>query len=315
MLLLSFFFGAAGPVFAAPDELIYADGRRETVENPRKDSKGQWVGTRDGRRTTLKAGEIVAIVDAKGAETVILPELADGPLSAEQTVAAAAVRDPKNKEWAKSIETLAATPARAAHDALLSLAASKDKELRGRAYRGLCGLYTKASALAAADTILNEKDTALRRDSVSILYSVEEILRRCELTPLLERGVADKEALVRIAFALLSPRDHAASTQVLHNDGLKHSDHHVRESCATELARRGDQSGESILISMLGRTKIPEFDGGEELLKKVLTAEQTEVCTLLGAFHTKTARAALEKALKSPFEPVRKAAQAALEKK
>ena len=297
----------------APDELLFADGKREPVENVRKDSKGQWMGTREGRRVELHGGEIVAIVDAQGKETVILQQLADGPETAETKALVASLQDPKNETWRESLRTLGRHPARSTHDALLALAASKKKELRVRAIHALCGLYTKESVLAATNALLADKDVTSRRSSASALASVSEIFGRCDATALLERGIADSDGDVRFIFACLAPADHAAALAVLKNDGLKNKDHHFREDAAAELAERGDAAGEPILIALLTRTKIPGFDGGDELMTKVLVREQTHICALLGKLDTETGKAALKKALESsPHEAVRKAAEAAL---
>ena len=75
--------------------------------------------------------------------------------------------------------------------------------------------------------------------------------------------------------------------------------------------RRGDASGESILISMLARAKLPGMDD-PVLGEKYLIEEQVAVCEVLGKFDTDTSRAALQKATKSPHEAVRKAAEASL---
>jgi hypothetical protein len=99
---------------------------------------------------------------------------------------------------------------------------------------------------------------------------------------------------------------------VLKADGLKSSDHHDRESAALELGRRGDSSGESILVGMLARDKLPGFDGGDALMETCLIQEQVEVCRVLGKLGSDSAKAALKKATASRREAVRKAAADAL---
>lgn len=295
----------------APDELVLADGRREPVENVRKDSKGQWMGTRAGRRVELH-GEVVAFVDAQGKETVIVQQLADGPETAETKALLASVQDPKNETWRESLRMLGRHPARSTHDTLLALAASKKKELRVRAIHALCALYTEESVLAATNALLADKDPASRRESASALSSVSEIFRRSKSTALVERGLADASGDVRFSFACLAPLEHAGALAVLKNDGLKHKDHHFREQAAVELGERGDAAGESLLVALLARTKIPGFDGGDELMTKVLVHEQTHICEVLGKLGTDAGKTALKKALESPHEAVRKAAEAAL---
>jgi hypothetical protein len=117
---------------------------------------------------------------------------------------------------------------------------------------------------------------------------------------------------VRIVFALLSPHDDAAATAVLRADGIKNADHHIRESSALELGRRGDGAGESILVGMLARSRLPGFDQDTALMEQYLIREQVEVAGVLGRLGTGSAKAALRKAATSRFEPVRKAAEAAL---
>lgn len=296
---------------SAADVAIHADGRRQTVEDPRKDSAGRWMATVEGRRTPLGA-RVVALVDAKGAETVLIPELSDAPKSAEQDAALQQLLDPRNEGWTLAGERLAQPPSRAVLDELLALARSPKKELRGRAITALTWLPTRESALAAAQAVLAEKDVGLRRDGASALHAVREILRRCDSLELIQTGIADKDASVRVTFALLAPADLEPAKDLLRKEGLKHSDHHVRESAALELGRRGDSAGESILIAMLARTKLPGIDD-PALNERYLIEEHVAICEVLAQFDSDAARKALEKAAKSPHEAVRKAAEAALQ--
>lgn len=314
LALLPLILGCPPSMAPAPDQLIYADGRRAPVEDPRKDSKGQWLGTRDGRRVALKAGEIVAIVDDKGKETEILPELAEEQLTPAAEALLAQLRDTRNDDWRSALQTLGARPTRGVHDAMLALSTHKQRELRGRAIWGLCALHTKVSVMAASEAILTEKDAGLRHDNSSALYSVEEIFRRCDSLAAVERGLQDADVGVRLTFATLSPRDHEAGTAVLREVGLTNRDHHVRESSAEELGLRGDAAGESILISMLARTKMPGVDKSDaELGERLLIEEHVRMCAILGKLGSKNGQAALEKALKSPHEAVRDAAKKALD--
>ena len=57
--------------------LVHADGRRENATAPRKDAKGEWSVEREGRRTVVHGGEVVAIVDANGKETAIRGKCVD----------------------------------------------------------------------------------------------------------------------------------------------------------------------------------------------------------------------------------------------
>lgn len=295
-----------------PDEILLADGTREPVEDARKDSKGRWMGTRDGHRTELRGGEIVAIVDAKGRETEILPALADDAEPPETKALLASLQDPKNEHWREAALALGRRPLRSVHTQLVALTAAKRKDVRVRAVSALCELHTKESVLAATTALLADKDASARRESASALASVCEIFRRADSAALLERGLADSDGDVRFVFACCAPLDHAPALAVLKADGLRNKDHHFREQAAVELGERGDAAGESLLVALLARTKIPGFDGGDELMTKVLVHEQTHICAVLGKLGTETGKAALKKALESPHEAVRKAAEAAL---
>lgn len=292
-------------------EIVLADGRHEPVEDPRQDSHGRWMATREGRRTVLKPGEVVAIVDAAGKETVTLPELADAPDPPETAAALAALRDPKNAAWREATEQLGARPSRGILDALLALASDARKEMRSRAITALARLRTRESVKAATDAVLAEKDKGLRRDAASILFSVQEIFRRCDAKDSVAAGLADKDVMVRIDFAALSPAGNAQADAVLRNEGLKHADHHVREMAALELGLRGDVAAEPELAGMLARNELPGIDD-PELMQRMLVREQVQICGIFAKSGTDTAKAALRKALSSPREAVRKAAEAAL---
>lgn len=305
-------FLAAGAAFAA--EVEFADGRRETVDDPRQDAKGQWVATREGRRTTLKPGDVVAIVDDAGKETVTIPALAEAPDPPTILAALETVKDGADGVWEAALDVLAARPSRSVIDALVALAGNTKKDLRARSYRALCGLRTRESVAAAGAAILREKDDAVRRASASMLFSVQGIFRRADTVETVKAGIADRDAGVRVEFALLSPPDMEAANAVLRADGIRHSDHHVRESAAMELGRRGDASGEAILSGMLTRTSLPGAEKGEPIYERLLVEEQVAVCRIFAKLKTARGRAALEKATKSKHEAVRKAAAEALAK-
>ena len=293
-------------------ELVFADGRRESAAAPHKDAKGEWTVERDGRRTAVHGGEVVAIVDKDGKETVIVPALTDAANTPEITAALASLQDPKNKTWEQLRELLAKRPSRAVNDALVALGSDSRKEVRLRALTALAWLRTKESSLALAAAVLSEKDPGLRRSAASALYSVEEILRRSDVTELLAKGLVDKDATVRIIFASLAPPEDATAMEVLRKDGLKHSDHHMRESVAQQLGERGDGSGESILIGLLSRTKAPALSGDAEFDEKLMAEGQARACFALGKIGSATARAALNRAATSRSPLVQQAAAKAL---
>jgi HEAT repeat protein len=295
-------------------EIIRADGRREPVTDPKQDSQGAWVATIEGHRTILKPGDVVVIVDDAGKETVTIPEFADPPDPPETAAMLASLSDPKNDAWQTVMEPLAKRPSKAIHDALVALSTNAKKPLRDRAVRALLQLHTRASVMAAAAAILAEKDKRLRVELASALYSAQEIYKRCDCADSLKAGIADPDRDVRLVFATLAPQDDATALTVLKNDGLKHSDHHQRESAAVEVGRRGDKSGESILVSMLAWTKL-DVSEDAALNDRILGEQQVEVCEVLGTFGTPAAKTALEKAKASKLECVRKAAEAALAKK
>src|SRR5690606_14185359 len=142
---------------------------------------------------------------------------------------------------------------------------------------------------------------------------VQEIVRRCDAAKSVERGIEDKDSVVRVVFALLAPADLAAGSAVLRTDGLKSRDHHIRESAALELGRRGDAAaGESVLIGMLGRNRLPGFDGAAAPMEELLVREQVEICRILGGHGSESGKAALRNATSSRFAAVRQAAERAL---
>lgn len=292
-------------------EIIFADGRRETVQEPRKDSQGRWTAVRDGHRTSLRPGDVVVVIDDAGSESVTIPSQAEPPDAPESAAALASLRDPKNDAWRASAERLGTRPTKALLDALVALTSDANKELRSRAIVGLTMLRTKEGVTAAAAAVLAEKDATLRREAASALFAVGEIFVRSESKDLVQAGISDRDAMVRIVFASLAPLDLEAAKAVLRTDGLKHGDHHVRESAAVQLGRRGDGAGESILVGMLARARLPGIDD-DALMERMMTREKVEVCALLGKLGTDTAKAALRKAAASGVEAVRKAAEAAL---
>lgn len=303
---------AVAASWAHAGDLLHADGTHEPVQEARVDAQGRWTGVRDGHRTVLKPGDVVVITDDAGAETVTIPATAEPPDAPGTPAALSSLKDPKSGEWRTAAERLGARPTKALLDALVLLTADPKKELRSRAITALAEQRTKEGVVAAATAVLAEKDTGLRRDAASILYAVGEILRRADAKELIQRGLADKEVMVRIAFATLSPRDLEAATAVLRTDGLKHSDHHVREQTAVELGLRGDGAGEALLVNMLARAKLPGIDD-PVLMERLMTREKVEICGILGTLGTETAKAALRKATASTSESVRKAAKAALD--
>ncbi len=302
-------------VTAQSVQIVYADGRHRDATAPQQDAKGRWSVECEGRRTVLHGGEVVAIVDAKGKETVIIPPLAPTPDTAETTAMLASLGDPKNKEWELSAEQLGQRPTRSVFDALVALGTDGRKDLRLRAITALARLHTKESAVAAANAVLAEKDPGTRRVAASVLFSVGEILKRSDADAILAKGIADKDAEIRIPFAILSKPDDLAANAVLRNDGLKHSDHHVREMAAEELGERGDPAGENVLLAMLARPRVPGLEGDKAFLERMMIEERVRICGALGKLSTATAKSALQKATTSPFEAVRKAATVALQAK
>lgn len=292
-------------------EVVFADGRREPVTEPRRDAKGVWTATREGRRTVLEPGDVVAVVDDAGTETVTIPATADPPDAPEAAALLASLRDPKNPSWRQTADQLAERPTKSVLDALVALASDPAKESRRRAVAALARLRTREGVVAAATAILAEKDAALRRESASVLFSVQEIFRRAPTEDVVRKGIADRDAIVRIDFALLAPHDVEAAGEVLRKEGLKSGDHHVRESAAVALGRRGDGAGEGILVGMLARARLPGIDD-EALMERLMIREKVEICGILGKLATDSAKAALRKAASAGPEPVRKAAEDAL---
>jgi HEAT repeat protein len=192
------------------------------------------------------------------------------------------------------------------------MAVDRSKELRRRAVHAPARTYTREGAVVAGTAILAEKDAALRREVASVRFAVQEIWKRADTAALVEQGLGDKDPIVRVVFAELAPADSAAALAVLRADGLKSGDHHVRESAAVQLGRRGDAARESVLIGMLARTKLPGVDGDDALMQRMLAREQAEVCEILGRIGSPAAKAALQRATASKLEAVRKAAAAAL---
>ncbi|MBK6942001.1 MAG: hypothetical protein IPH13_17620 [Planctomycetes bacterium] len=296
-------------------EVVHADGRRERVEDPRVGSNGQWTATIDGRRTPLKAGEIVVVIDDAGVETITIPPTADEADSPEVTALLAGLRDAKNDAWMLTLDRLGARPTKTLQAALDVLVLDPSKEMRKRGIHALTRLRTREGTIAAAKAVLAEKDKALRRETASALFSVEEIFRRCEgVAESVKQGMADTERDVRFVFAMLSAKDDPSAIAILKKDGLGNPDHHVRESAALELGRRGNVAGEKILIGILDWTKLDVSDD-PALNERLLAEQQTQVCEVLGTFESASAKAALEKARKSKLAAVREAAERALKGK
>jgi hypothetical protein len=293
-------------------ELRHADGRRETVSELRRDSKGDFTYDNEGRRVGVVPGEVVVVIDDEGNETVTIPDLATTPDPPETAALLASIGDPKNASWMMAAEQLAKRPTQTKIDALLELAKSPQKATRLQAIGALARLRTRESVVAATHAVLAEKDAKTRGEAASLLFSVQELFKRCDAKDSVAGALTDKNADVRFVFAMLAPPDLEDAKKILRSgDGLKNSDHHNRESAALELGKRGDPAGESILIAMLARPKLPGVDD-PQLGEKLLIDEHIAVCQVLGTFGTKPAQAALEKAKKSPHEAVRVAAEKAL---
>lgn len=304
--------GALAVRSATAAEIVHSDGRRETVKAPHQDAKGQWLAEREGRVTILRPGDVVVVIDDAGAETVTIPPLVETPDPPQTAALLAALKDSKNDAWRQACEELGRHPSKSTLDALVALTSDKKKDVRLRAVNALALLRTRESVIAAATAVLGEKDTATRRQGADALFQVQEIFRRCDVAELVKKGLADKDVGVRLDFAQMSPRDVEEAAAVLRADGIKHSDHHIRESSALELGERGDASGESILIGMLARTRMPGVEDDEALSDRLVIAEQTDICRIFGKLRTEAGKAALQKATKSKFEAVRKAAAEAL---
>jgi len=195
-------------------------------------------------------------------------------------------------------------------DALVLLASSSKKELHQRAVFGLVAQRMREGTLGAARAVLAERDSKAQREAASALLAVQEIYRRVEpeaLAESLEQGLADKDAAVRLVFALLASIAVEAAAPVLRRDGLGSRDHHARESAALALGLRGDTSGDGVLIEMLERSKLPGVDD-PTLHPWLLIEEQVAVCRVLWTFKTARSKAALEKARASPYVAVAEAA-------
>lgn len=293
-------------------EIVRADGRRERVESPRQDSKGAWVVGMEGRRVALPA-DVVAVIDEKGKESVTIRTLPAGPVAPEAQALLDTLVTAKKDEWRALLDPLAQQATSGVLDALVKLTVDAKKESRARAIDALARLRTRESVTAATRAVLAEKESATRRAAASLLFSVVELFRRCEAVESVAAGLADKDAGVRVVFAQLSPADCADALPVLRVDGLKSSDHHVRESCALELGRRGDAAGETILAAILARTKLTGVaDDDPALATRLMVEEQVAVCEVFGKLATAGAKAALEKATRSPHAAVQEAAKRAL---
>lgn len=298
---------------AHADVGVLANGRRVQVDQPAKDSKGVWMGALDGRRQRLAAADVVVLIADDGAETLLAPSLSEAEPTPAEVAALAELADPSFESWPAACEELAREPKRAAHKLLVDLAADKRKEVRARAVAALLRLRTLESCATAAKLVLEEKDAKSRRAMASALFSARALLQRGELGDAIEKGLADSDALVRVEFALCAPLTHTKAIIVLVKDGLRHADHHVRESAALDLGRRGDKAGLDVLLAMLARGKPRDLSSDPETELRLHIAEQVEVCEVLGKLGGDAAKAALEKAKSnSPHEAVRAAAAAAL---
>jgi len=292
---------------------LLANGRRVQVDQPAKDSKGVWMGALEGRRQRLAAADVVVLVADDRTETLLAPTLSEAELTPTEVAVLAELADPSADFGPAGCEALALEPKRAAHKILLELAGDRRKGLRSRAVTALLRLRTLESCAAAAKLVLDEKDVKSRRAMAAALFSARALLQRCDLGEAFETGLTDSDALVRVEFALCAPHEHPKAIGVLVKDGLRHADHHVRESAALDLGRRGDKSGLDVLLAILGRSKPRDLDTDPETELRLHIAEQVEVCEVLGGLGGESAKSALKKAKSdSPHEAVRKAAEAAL---
>jgi hypothetical protein len=295
-------------------EVLRADGTRVAVKEPRKDSKGDWTGELEGRRTILKPGESAVVIDDEGAEHENIPPLEDAAMSEPADAALAALKSVAKHDGPEVLFALARLSeyrTTGMRDALVALLEEKDRHLRTVAIRGLGALLPKETVARAARAVLDEKDRATRRATADSLFAVQVILRRADCRDTILEGIADADAEIRIKFALLAPPEIAEAIPVLRKDGLKHADHHVRESAALELGRRGDAGGEDVLIAMLARALPKEATTGS-FEEGHFIAEKVAICAMLGGLGSEKSKAALSKAAKSKLPAVAAAASAAL---
>jgi HEAT repeat protein len=297
--------------FAENAHLVHADGRREQVAGLERDAAGHFSVLEGDRRVPIRVGDVVAVVDAEGAETETIPELRAGDVSAAESAALEALKAGVEPDWFAALATLGQRPTRAAHEALLALAAEDEPKLRARAVQGLAAQHTKASTLAVARAALEDADAATRAAAATALFAVRAIFVRAEPGALVDAGLEHTDRDVRFGFAFAAPHGNERALDILRREGLKHSDHHRRESAALELGLRGDAAGEKILAAMLARSRLPGIDDAD-VERRLRVAEKVQVCEVFGALRTKAALAALRKATKDDEADVRAAAEAAL---
>lgn len=286
------------------------------VTDARQDSSGRWSAVRDGRRIVLTPGIVVVMIDEEGVEHELIPALAERELTVEQVALLEALRDPGNEYWLFEFQPLAESPARATHDSLVELTQHKDKALRLRAVQALCRLATRESVVAATTAILAEKHSKTRTQASSALFSVQEIFVRSPAAiKLAADGLEDSVKLVRVTFALLcAAAEVDGAVAILQKDGVRNSDHHIREAAALTLGRLGDGSGTKTLLSMLSRKAIPGLEGLQESSRREqLSHEKVQVCAALGAIGNPKTLSALKKAASSKLPGVSAAALRAMQ--
>lgn len=309
--LLALALGAALAPAARADWLLYADGRRVEAAAPRQGGDGLWTVELEGRRVALKPGEAVAVIDAGGAETDVTTPLRDAPASAEDLAAVEVLAGRDGEAAAAAWLSLMDRRTRGVLEALVPLTTHRASAVRERALTALVRLRSRESTAAAARAVLAEKEREVRKAAGSALFAVQELFRRADLAAETHAGLAHEDGELRVTFALLAPTTLEAAVPVLVEDGLGHRDHHTRESAALALGLRGNPAGEKVLLKVLSRTAL-EVSDDPALNERLLIAEHVAVCAALGRLTTPTSRTALEKALRSPHEAVRTAAQAAL---
>jgi HEAT repeat protein len=292
---------------AAAAELVYVDGRRETVDDAKLEDGAVLVRFERGLRRVPRS-DVAKIVGNDGHEETIARAMVPGALTAEQRADLDGLAKVDDLAFLQARQRLAASMSEAVLARLGEIAASSDPAARARAGDVMVKMGTEASVDAAVALGLGDASDKVRTQVASSLSGIAGLVATQGWQEKLRPGLEHKDRTVRALFSLaLGRAGDATAIPVLRRDALTHADHHVRESAAETLAELGDDGGLDLLLKMARRTKHPAGDDA------ILLAERIRVCGLLGKLGNEKAVTTLKTIARSRDESLADAAKQALD--